>query len=79
MPGSTTTPGLTTLALSRPYVLPSAHSTALAPGIKSLSRLNGWPVHSPTDASPVPSRTPAHGSGPMRIGRVGSRRGPGFE
>jgi hypothetical protein len=31
----------------------------------TLSRLNGWRICSPTDASPAPSRTPAHGSGPM--------------
>jgi hypothetical protein len=63
-----------TLALSRPYVLPSAHSTASAPGIMCLSRLNGWPVHSTTDASPVPSRAPAHGSEPMRIATPSLRR-----
>ena len=28
-----------------------------------MSRLNGWPVRSPTDASPTASRMPAHGSG----------------
>src|SRR5260370_19336790 len=28
-----------------------------------MSRLNGWPIRSPTDASPTSSRTPAHGSG----------------
>ena len=27
------------------------------------SRLNGWPMRSPADASPTPSRAPAHGSG----------------
>jgi hypothetical protein len=32
-----------------------------------LSRLNGWPMRSPTDASPTSSRVPTHGSGPMRI------------
>ena len=37
--------------------------TASAPRISSLSRLNGWPVRSPTDASPTSSRMPAHGSG----------------
>src|SRR5262245_36460934 len=39
-----------------------------------LSRLNGWPVHSPTDASPVPSQEPAHGSGPMRFATPSSWR-----
>jgi hypothetical protein len=29
--------------------------------------LNGWPMRSPTDASPTSSRVPTHGSGPMRI------------
>jgi hypothetical protein len=48
-------------------MLPSATQTASAPGISFLSRLNGWPVRSPTDASPTSSRMPAHGSGPMRF------------
>src|SRR5271166_5302775 len=30
-------------------------------------RLNGWPMHSPADASPTPSRMPTHGSGPTWI------------
>ena len=38
-----------------------------------LSRLNGWPMRSPTDASPTPSRTPAHGSGPMWIATPSSQ------
>ena len=42
----------------------SATQTASAPGISFLSRLNCWPAHSPTDASPTSSRTSAHGSGP---------------
>src|SRR5205085_6681528 len=29
--------------------------------------LNGWPMRSPADASPAPSRVPTHGSGPLRI------------
>jgi hypothetical protein len=32
-----------------------------------LSQLNGWPARSPTDASPTPSRLPAHGLGPMWV------------
>src|SRR6478609_5178120 len=59
-------------------VLPSALETASAPG-DWLSRLNGWPMPSPTDASSPSLRTPTHGSGPMWIGRVGPRRGAGFE
>jgi Transposase DDE domain len=46
-------------------MLPSAQLTASAPGINILSRLNGWPVHSPADASPTASRMSAHGSGLM--------------
>jgi hypothetical protein len=55
------------LAISRPSVLPSAMRTASAPGATVLSRLNGWPMLTPTDASPPLSRATAHGSGPMRI------------
>src|SRR4029077_17924817 len=55
------------LALALLGILPSATQTASAPGISFLSRLNGWPARSPADASPTPSRMPAHGSGPMWI------------
>src|SRR5438132_12305900 len=47
-------------------VLPSALETASAPG-DWLSRLNGWPMPSPTDASSASLQTPTHGSGPMWI------------
>src|SRR6202048_667807 len=67
------------LALSRPSVLPSVTGTTSAPRMRVLSRLNGWPMRSPVNASPMPSRASAHDSGSMRFGRVGSRRGPGFE
>src|SRR3954466_7911389 len=53
------------LALTPPSMLPSAYGTASAPGMRNLSRLHTWPMHSPTDASPTPSRVPTHGSGPM--------------
>ena len=66
MPGSPTTPGRSDLAMARPNVLPSALETASAPGFK-VSRLNGWPIPSPTDASSTSLRTSTHGSGPMRI------------
>jgi hypothetical protein len=78
MPGSSTTPGRSDRAWCVRNVLPSALETASAPG-DWLSRLNGWPMPSPTDASSASLRTPTHGSGPMWIGRVGSRRGAGFE
>jgi hypothetical protein len=41
--------------LSRPSVLPSVTGTTSAPGMRVLSRLNGWPVRSPVNASPMPS------------------------
>jgi hypothetical protein len=79
MPVSTTTPGRLGLAISRPSVLPSVSGTTSAPGKRVLSRLNGWPARSPVNASPLPSRATAHDSGSVWIGRVGSRRGSGFE
>jgi hypothetical protein len=53
------------LAMAHADVLPSATQTASAPGTSFLSRLNGWPACTPADASPTPSRMPAHGLGPM--------------
>jgi hypothetical protein len=55
------------LALTPPSVLPSAVGNASASEVTKLSRLNGWPARSPADASPIPSRGPTHGSGPMWI------------
>jgi hypothetical protein len=53
------------LAIARPFVWPSAYRTASAPGISTFSRLNGWPAHSPVNASRTASRPPAHDSGPV--------------
>jgi len=64
MPGSLTTPGCLCTRVDVLGMLPSANTTASAPGI-ILSRLNGWPMHSPTDASPLASRPAMHGSGSM--------------
>ena len=74
MPGSSTTPGRPDARAARLNMSPSATQTASAPGISFLSRLNGWPVRSPADASPTSSRTPAHGSGPMWIATPSSQR-----
>jgi hypothetical protein len=41
--------------------------TTSAPGKRVLSRLNGWPVRSPVNASPMSSRATAHDSGSMRF------------
>jgi len=53
--------------MARPCVWPSTFGTVSAPRMIGLSRFNGWPVHSPADASPAPLRASAHGSGPMWI------------
>ena len=74
MPGSPTTPGR-----------PGARDGALVrvafhlfDGVSTrdmyLSRLNGWPVRSPTDASPLPSRAVMHGSGAMWFAMPSSHR-----
>ena len=52
------------LALARIPVLPSAVTTASASQL-ILSRLDGWPIRTPADASPPASRPTTHGSGPM--------------
>src|SRR5262245_37593565 len=41
------------LALALLGILPSATQTASAPGIRFLSRLNGWPARSSADASDI--------------------------
>jgi hypothetical protein len=61
-------------ALARRIVLPSALSIASAPRKFQFSRLNGWPVRSPADASPASSRRQAHGSGPTWIASPSSQR-----
>jgi len=53
------------LAIACSCVLPSVLQTTSAPGTMTISRLDGWPMHSPADASPPSSRTPTHGSGPV--------------
>jgi hypothetical protein len=55
------------LALACLVVSPSAPLTASAPGNIAFSWLNGWPVHSPADAAPSPSRATPHGSGPVWV------------
>ncbi len=55
-------------------MLPSVRPTTSAPETFKLSRLNGWPMRSPTDASTQPSRIASHGSGPMRFATPSSWR-----
>jgi len=78
IPGSLTTPSCRSTRVDALGMSPSAITTASAPGI-ILTRLNGWPMHSPADASPLArphqtkvdgllaSRLGMHGSGPMWI------------
>src|SRR5215472_9326281 len=58
--------GATCMTRGRCGSLP-LHSSGLSPPTSCRSpgapRLNGWPIRSPTDASPTPSRGPAHDSG----------------
>ena len=73
MPGSVTTlVRVLALKCARPCCLPLI-AQRRHPGFM-LSRLNCWPMHSPTDASPAPSRAPVHGSGPMRFAIPSSQR-----
>ena len=65
MPGSQTTPGRPSARDSALVRVAFHVTTASAPGMSILSRLNGWPMHSPVNASPTPSRATAHDSGPM--------------
>jgi hypothetical protein len=64
MPGSPTTPDQTDARgdASRLFCLPQRRQRR-HPEIILLSRLNGWPMRTPTDASDLPSRTSTHGSG----------------
>src|SRR5208337_5338063 len=62
------------LALTRPSMSPSVILTTSAPDTFKLSRLNGWPMRSPTDASTQPSRIASHGLGPMRFATPSSWR-----
>jgi len=54
------------LAITRALQLPRRRLTASALRL-NLSRLYGWPMGTPTDASPPASRPAAHGAGPMRF------------
>src|SRR5208283_3024822 len=62
------------LALTRPSMSPSVILTTSAPDTFKLSRLDGWPMRSPTDASTQPSRIASRGLGPMRFATPSSWR-----
>ena len=52
-------------ALAKPRLPCFAFRSVNGVGIRNkyLSRLNGWPMRTPADASDLPSRTSTHGSG----------------
>jgi hypothetical protein len=68
--------GATCMTRGRCGSLP-LHRSGLSPPTSCRSpgapRLNGWPIRSPTDASPTSSRTPAHGSGATWIATPSSQ------
>jgi hypothetical protein len=57
---------------TRQYCLPMSKRRR-HPGSQRFSRLDGWPICSPADASPTSSRSPAHGSGPMWVATPSSQ------
>ena len=67
MPGSSTTPGLTGTCVDAPVNVAFRSEYSVGTWDNTLSRLHGWPMRSPTDASPLASRPTVHGSGPMWI------------
>ena len=74
MPGSLTTPGRSGTRVNALARVAFRHGYGVGARDQILSRLNGWPMQSPTDASPPPSRTTTHGSGPMWIATPSSQR-----
>ena len=65
MPGSPTTPGRPGARNSAPVRVAFHVSNRVGIRDSSLSRLNGWPVRTPVNASRQPSRVAAHDSGPL--------------
>jgi len=74
MPGSQTTSGSdrTALAITRPpFLLPGVKQRR--PRVDNgCSQLNGWPIRSPTDASPRSRGPPSHGSGATFMSGIGA-------
>src|SRR5215467_4179537 len=73
MPGALTTPGRPDARAVAPGCVAFRHLHSVGTQNETLSRLNGWPMHSPVNASPWPSRTTAHDSGPMWIATPSSQ------
>ena len=67
MPGSLTTPGRPGARDDAPGCVAFRHLHGVGTRNKTLSRLNGWPMRPPVNASQKPSRATAHDSGPMWV------------
>ena len=67
MLGSLTTPGRDATRADAATHVAFRFGNTVGTRDKALSRLDGQPARSPADASPGPSRDPAHGSGPVWI------------
>ena len=63
MPGSPTTPDQTSARDDAPPCVAFRSVNSVGVQNKCLSRLDGWPMRTPADASDLPSRTTTHGSG----------------
>ena len=73
MPGSATTPRRLGARDTAPLRVAFRSVDSVGSRENILSRLDGWPMRSPADASPTSSRMPAHGSGPMWIATPSSQ------
>ena len=73
MPGSLTTPGRPGARDDAPGCVAFRHLHGVGTQNRNLSRLNGWPMRPPVNASPKPSRATAHDSGPMRFATPSSQ------
>ena len=74
MPGSPTTPDLRGARSNASRRVAFRLRKNVGVRDKIFSGLDGWPVHSPADASPPPLRATAHGLGPMWIATPSSYR-----
>src|SRR4029077_4124722 len=73
MPGSLTTPGRPGARAVAPECVAFHHMHGVGTQNRKLSRLNGWPMRTPVNASQRPSRATAHDSGPMWIATPSSQ------
>ena len=60
VPGSLTTPGRPGARADAPEYVAFHHMHGVGTQNRKLSRLNGWPMRTPVNASPRPSRATAH-------------------